>query len=95
MYFFRIMGEAAEGTLPDGTSFFVDAEDIPKVETQYWSMDGEGYVVSSNQHIRLHRYLLNVSDPSVMVDHINRNRKDILIIKHTKKYKHHKTVCVE
>ena len=55
----------------------IDKEDYYKVKYYVWNINRKyvsGYV--NGEDIRLHRYLLNVSDPIVYVDHINNNRLD-------------------
>lgn len=76
MYNFVIHGDTAEGTLPSGLSFLIDAEDIPKVEKLFWGYSRrEGYIRNRNC-IKLHRYLLGITDKETIVDHINRDRMD-------------------
>lgn len=79
-YHFTIAGPVAEGVLPDGTRFLVDTDMIPAVSALWWHYDGhDGYVVSApdrRHDIRLHRFVLGVTDPQVTVDHINRVRTD-------------------
>ena len=60
----------------------IDIEDINILDKYTWSID---YSVRNN-NIRkvarnstvglLHRYLLNIKDPNIMIDHINRNPLD-------------------
>ena len=76
MYNFQITGTTAKGILPNGEAFMIDADDIPLVEQYYWRDGKEGYIVANQLGIRLHRLIAGISDRSVMVDHINRNRKD-------------------
>ena len=77
MYDFRIDGKAATGTLPNGETFIIDADSIPLVELHRWQNDAkDGYVVCKQTGTTLHRYIAGVTDSNVMVDHINRNRKD-------------------
>lgn len=76
MYGFDIKNGIAVGHLPDGTSFIIDEDDIGKVERHFWRSGKENYVVESNSPMRLHRYIMGVTDPKIMVDHINRDRRD-------------------
>lgn len=62
--------------MPNGKTFLIDAEDIKKVESEYWHEDKAGYVISKKANLRLHRFLLGVTDSNIIVDHINRNRLD-------------------
>ena len=69
MYHFRIYGDSAFGKLPDGTEFVIDADDIQRVNDFYWS-DEDGYVVSS-EGLRMHRFILGITDKATVVDHVN------------------------
>lgn len=77
---FKIKGAYAAGTLPDGSIFVVDSQRIPDIEQLTWHKGKDGYVVNySRLHKRaslLHRWLLGITDPTVIVDHINRDRMD-------------------
>ena len=76
MYFFQVNGATATGILPNGESFIINTVDIPLVEHFYWQKGKEGYIASNRSGIKLHRLIAGVSDRNVMVDHINRDRKD-------------------
>jgi len=76
MYHFQINGKSAVGVLPNGESFLIDTEAIPLVEQYFWSTDKDGYIVSKRSSRKLHRFIAGVEDQSIMVDHVNRNRKD-------------------
>ena len=77
MYDFDIKDGVATGHLPDGTEFIIDEDDVFRVEQYYWQSDHkEGYIVSKQVGTRLHRFIAGVDDPKLMVDHINRNRRD-------------------
>lgn len=65
----------------------VDKEDIPKIKLYTWhakyQSDINNYYVETNQKVdggkfmlMLHRYLMNVTDNSLTVDHINHNTLD-------------------
>lgn len=76
MYSFIVDGNTAKGTLPNGVSFLVDTEDIPKVEKLFWGFNKkDGYIVTKGC-LKLHRYLLGITDKKIIVDHINRDRLD-------------------
>ena len=79
-YHFVIEEETATGCLFNGTEFLIDAEDIEKVSQQTWRMDKDGYISHPGKHgkrgMMLHRYVAGITDPEVIVDHINRDRKD-------------------
>ena len=56
----------------------VSAEDYDKLSKYKWHMDADGYIRSTinRNTIKMHRYILNVSNPNVIVDHINKIRHD-------------------
>lgn len=79
-YNFILEGDRANGTLPDGTQFIIDAAKIEMVNTRYWRIGKDGYLVSQNRQGKmqlLHRWVLGdgLAARSI-VDHINRNRLD-------------------
>lgn len=76
MYHFRIEGGSAYGALSDGAEFIIDTEDIAKVDQHYWFREGNGQYIVSRDGNRMHRLVLGITDPSIMIDHINRNRSD-------------------
>ena len=79
-YNFVVHGNAAEGTLSDGTKFLIDADMIEAVSEHYWKFkEKKKYIISSGRNdglIRLHRFVLGLTDENVIVDHINRNTLD-------------------
>ncbi len=76
LYDFEVKDQIAIGHLPDGTEFIIDKEDMVKVESVYWCSGKEGYVIGGDKRIRLHRFIVGIDDPKIMIDHINRNRRD-------------------
>jgi len=61
----------------------IDKEDIEKVNKyKWWISNGNGYIFADSRgeenlyRLSLHRYILNVDDREILVDHINRNRLD-------------------
>ena len=70
----------AEGTLPDGTRFLIDAEDVEKVSAYRFHLNWKGYVISSRDKsgntILLHWLVLGLDKPSFQIDHINRDKTD-------------------
>lgn len=79
-YHFVVDGTSAKGTLPDGTEFLIDAEDMETVSRHYWHYKkGSGYIISRQRksgNQQLHRFLLGLADENVIVDHANRDRLD-------------------
>lgn len=54
--------------------FIIDRENLDKIKSIKWHKNHQGYVVNkSPQNIFLHRYLLNLEDLNLIVDHIDRN----------------------
>ena len=74
-YHFEINGDTAQGTLPDGTKFLIDTEDVPWVSKKYWHMGKGNYIIGENAE-RFHRSILGITDSKIFVDHINRDRLD-------------------
>lgn len=66
--------------------FLIDKEDFEKISDRYWSQNCNGYIFSRKGNIRvfLHRYIMNLTDQNLVVDHINHdildNRKSNLRI---------------
>lgn len=59
----------------------IDIEDIEKVKAIRWhksDLQRNTYYCTSNnkQFRRLHRYILNITDPKILIDHINHNGLD-------------------
>jgi len=78
-YQFSVKGTTATGRLPDGSEFQIDASDIPLVAQRYWHKSVSGYIINDTEqrhYIRLHRYLLGLTDDALAVDHINRDKLD-------------------
>lgn len=56
--------------------FYIDRDDYEKIKNHSWYIkDGKGYIASkiNGKTVKLHRYLLNVTDPKQIVDHKDRN----------------------
>jgi len=55
----------------------VDHEDYNMLIRHSWYYK-EGYALAkiNNKEVRMHRYILQINDPLIIVDHINRNRLD-------------------
>ena len=78
-YHFTVTGNTAEGILPDGSHFLIDACDIKRFSQFYWGIH-EGYIKLRGHRmltVPLHRFILGYDKNSdVIIDHINRNRLD-------------------
>lgn len=66
--------------------FLIDKEDFEKISDRYWSQNCNGYIFSRKGNIRvfLHRYIMNLTERDLVIDHINHdildNRKSNLRI---------------
>ena len=61
--------------------FIIDAEDLQKVRYHKWRCDSNYHIITGNSSntrptIYLSRLLMNVTDPNLVVDHINGNPLD-------------------
>ena len=58
--------------------FLIDKEDFEKISDRYWSQNCNGYIFSRKGNIRvfLHRYIMNLTERDLVVDHINHNILD-------------------
>lgn len=75
--------EVVQIKLPGGESTYLDATDLPIVSPYSWSKavrgGGVAYVGGGRANAKsayMHRLILGVVDPSICVDHINRNSLD-------------------
>jgi len=61
-----------------GEEILIDIEDFEKVKRYSWCISKTGYPVANinGKVTKLHRYLLGVKNPKIIVDHINRNALD-------------------
>lgn len=61
-----------------GTHFDVDLEDLDRVLKICWSNDGHGYFYGyysgTRKSVWAHRYIMGVTDSSICVDHIDRDK---------------------
>lgn len=72
-----------ELSLPDGTNFLVDVEDIPKIFNNSWHIFNNrdkkyirGWDKRLKKKVLLHRLIMEVIDFKDQVDHINGNTLD-------------------
>lgn len=54
----------------------IDLDDIEKVKKYRWSLSSHGYVKTGKETLYLHRYLMNIQDDELVVDHISGNTLD-------------------
>lgn len=75
---FIINGDVLEIRTRKGVLILADSEDYEKLRCHSWCISKTGYAVTSinNKIVRLHRYLLGLTDPKKVVDHKNHNQLD-------------------
>lgn len=62
--------------------FYIDIDDFEKIKKYAWRTASYGYIETGNpfadkpHEIKLHRFIMNVTDCSVIVDHINMDKMD-------------------
>lgn len=69
---YDLSGEYGIGYTNKNEEFWFDKEDYDKIKNFYWWYDNVGYVQTliGHKHVRLHRLIMNITDPSIIVDHI-------------------------
>ena len=77
---FQVNGATAIGMLYSGKQFVIDATDVEKVAALSWRVNKDGYLAHYDHQMSiellLHRWLMGVNDPRIIVDHANRDRLD-------------------
>ncbi len=76
---FEIVGGICKIITSGGAEIIVDAEDYEKVKNHSWCLNKLNYPVSrmsNNKLIRLSRFLLDLDNPNLVIDHINGNILD-------------------
>lgn len=65
------------GVVGAGRHALVDPADFPLVARHSWHYK-EGYAVAkvNGKEVRMHRFIMNETDPDIVIDHKNRNRLD-------------------
>ena len=69
---YDLSGEYGVGYTFKKEEFWFDLEDYDKIKDYYWWYDSAGYVqaIIGGKHIRLHRLVMDVTNPSLIIDHI-------------------------
>lgn len=81
-YGFKIDGDIAQGTLPDGTTFLIDKDKMELVSKYWFHLNWKGYIYTlksqdKESNIRLHWLVLGYTEkPDFIIDHINRDKTD-------------------
>lgn len=75
---YEINGEVTTLYTTKGEVFFIDTIYLEKVLKYTWCKNKAGYLVANNNKkiLRLHRYILDLNDSSIIVDHINHKPED-------------------
>lgn len=65
----------------NGKSFVIDAEDLQMVLSISWNIGKTGYVSGhlpngGRKNVKLHRFIMGVTDRQICVDHINHDKSD-------------------
>ena len=76
MNIYNLTGEYGIGYTTRGEEFYFDLEDFYKIKNYTWYIDSKGYVKKSNPDFRMHRLVMNVFDPNIMIDHIYHKKYD-------------------
>lgn len=87
---YNLNGVYGIGYTSSGGEFYFDLEDYDLIKNYCWHVDKAGYICAFvnnkgfNTTIKMHRLVMNVTDPQIQVDHIkhkvNDNRKSKLRI---------------
>lgn len=61
-----------------GQKILIDPDDFEKCSKYSWCISKTGYAVANirGKVTKMHRYILGVKDPNIVIDHINRNPLD-------------------
>lgn len=81
---FDLSGEFGVGYDSKGKPFYFDIDDYEKIKEYRWIVKNNGYVESQTRKsidfqqkcLSLHRYVLNIDDKNVHIDHINHKPND-------------------
>ena len=75
---YDLTGKFGIGYTSKGEEFYFDLEDYDKIKNHLWYKDKDGGLICTEKRhtIQMHRIIMNVTDKSIMVDHIHHNRYD-------------------
>ena len=75
---YNLSGEYGIGYTLKGEEFYFDLEDYDKIKNYCWMINDNGYVVTriNKNFVFMHRFILNLTDKDVVVDHIYHNKTD-------------------
>jgi hypothetical protein len=75
---YNLEGEYGIGYTSKGEEFYFDLEDYDKIKEHCWYINDSGYVLChiKNKNIRFHRFIFDIQDSKIEVDHIFHNLID-------------------
>lgn len=75
---YRIDNDVVVMTTHKGENFIFDLEDLETVSKHSWCISKTGYLVANinKKTTKLHRFILGLSNPKIIVDHINGDAMD-------------------
>lgn len=75
---YKVHGDILVITTSKGVEIIADADDLEKLNKYSWCISKTGYPVANINHkvTKIHRYILGLTDSSIIVDHKNRNPFD-------------------
>lgn len=75
---YEVRGDITVGKLSNGHQFTIDSKYYNKVLRHQWCINSGGYFFTriKGRSISLHRYITNVKDEKLLIDHMNRKKSD-------------------
>ena len=75
---FSVDGDLLSITTKNGDLIRADAQDLEKLRLYSWCVSKTGYAVANidGKVSKMHRYILCIDDPRIVVDHINHDKLD-------------------
>lgn len=76
---YDLSGEYGVGYTKNGQPFYFDLEDFDLIKDYSWHYNAKGYLCAysgGSSEIRMHRLVMNVTDPKLVVDHIKHINHD-------------------
>lgn len=79
---YDLSGEYGIGYTTKGEPFYFDLEDYEKIKDYCWHVGTKGSIVTNyyknnnRRTLLMHRYIMNVNNPDIQVDHIYHKRFD-------------------
>jgi len=100
---YDLSGEYGIGFTRKDDEFYFDLDDYDKIKYHCWYVEnGGGRVCARNvaggTPLKLHRFILDLEDPKIEVDHINHNQLDnrksnLRVCNHSQNLKNHNILC--